>query len=396
MAAAPEPAGRSWAERWAEEVARTEEALREAALRLGAPEDYRAARRRACVVWHGLLGKKEYEEVRRGAEGHAEALIARGELLERGNRKLGRSVLVWTLPEVHTCPTPSPFCLMVCYSRRRTRMVAPRVERGEGLNERARRVLVGRLARFFAALRPDFAEAVSRQIDAEKRRGRVLVRIHQDGDFFSPGYFAKWLAIAERHPDARFMAFTKVVPALGAFVERGGPRNLVLLYSLDRSNMVLLPTVAQLVREGAAKGLGVGTSYIYTPSGEEVERALRELAGEDVEALDGYEREVLGAAPRKRRRRGRREEEAAVDRENVERIKSATGAEEFACPYDRWETVARIVRARYNALLRRARRDGKPEPPRPKVLEREPRCGIACTYCFDPAPTPKLVLLWKH
>ena len=140
-------------------------------------------------------------------------------LLTRGNGKLGEGIHAWSLPAVETCPGRSALCERVCYARTgryRTQFMQDRL--AENLD---------------AALAEDFVARVTAEIH---RRGVHTLRIHVSGDFFSPEYARKWLAIARRAGDTRLYTYTRswrlpeVAPVLA---ELAGLRNVRLWYSCD-------------------------------------------------------------------------------------------------------------------------------------------------------------------
>jgi hypothetical protein len=69
-----------------------------------------------------------------------------------------------------------------------------------------------------------------------KRRSIHTLRVHVSGDFFSPAYTAKWLAIARQCRRTIFYAYTRswrvaqVAPLLGELAQLG---NIRLWYSVD-------------------------------------------------------------------------------------------------------------------------------------------------------------------
>ncbi len=140
-------------------------------------------------------------------------------LLTRGNGKLGEGIHAWSLPAVETCPGRSALCERVCYAREgrfRTHLLQDRLN--ENLD---------------AALADEFVTRVAAEI---RRRGIHTVRVHVSGDFFSPEYARKWVAIARRSPRTQFYAYTRswrieeIAPALA---ELARLRNVRLWYSHD-------------------------------------------------------------------------------------------------------------------------------------------------------------------
>jgi hypothetical protein len=48
--------------------------------------------------------------------------------------------------------------------------------------------------------------------EIKSKRGKVVIRIHDSGDFYSRNYAEKWFAIMRECPDVEFYAYTKMVP----------------------------------------------------------------------------------------------------------------------------------------------------------------------------------------
>jgi len=63
---------------------------------------------------------------------------------------------------------------------------------------------------------------------AHKRRKRVVIRIHDSGDFYSVPYLKRWLAIMDANKDVEFYAYTKQVRL---FKRLETPPNFRLIFS---------------------------------------------------------------------------------------------------------------------------------------------------------------------
>ncbi len=57
-----------------------------------------------------------------------------------------------------------------------------------------------------------------------------LFRIHVGGDFYSKAYFELWLRVVRKHPQTRFLAFTKQFDTIAPYVSRL-PKNFALVLS---------------------------------------------------------------------------------------------------------------------------------------------------------------------
>jgi hypothetical protein len=115
-------------------------------------------------------------------------------MLSPGNTKLGRGRRIWTfsLPSRTSCPGRSPLCARQCYAYRIERR-PPSVRRRYQRNRRLSR-------------RPDFVARVAAFL---VRRQVHVVRLHVSGDFPSPAYARKWLAVMRRLPGVRFYFYTR-------------------------------------------------------------------------------------------------------------------------------------------------------------------------------------------
>src|SRR3954471_25024658 len=144
-------------------------------------------------------------------------------MLTPGNHKLGgHRIWGFALPSgtAEVCVGMTPTCRRHCYA-----------VRTEGYRARAAARYRQNLA---LSRRPGFARRVRAFLVAH----RVwVVRIHTGGEFYSPEYAAKWLAVARKSPWVRFFAYTRAwrLPAVKAVVvELAALRNCQLWYSCDR------------------------------------------------------------------------------------------------------------------------------------------------------------------
>ena len=60
------------------------------------------------------------------------------------------------------------------------------------------------------------------------RKKADMIRVHDSGDYYSPKYINKWMAIAEALPHVRFYSYTKSVPL---FLDRVWPDNFDIIFS---------------------------------------------------------------------------------------------------------------------------------------------------------------------
>lgn len=172
--------------------------------------------------------------------------------LSNGNKKLiGNSrvqFLVWNTPAAVTCPNANADCLGECY--------AEKSEQGP----RAASVLKCRYNNLNASLTAEFVPAMTEliaDIIATKRvyksAKKIVVRIHESGDFYSAEYFNKWIEIAQHFssdPRLVFVAYTKSVDYVPAQL----PANVVIRFSIWNA------TAPQDIKKAAALGLPVYTA----------------------------------------------------------------------------------------------------------------------------------------
>ena len=109
--------------------------------------------------------------------------------------------LIWNLPAVKTCPFRTRLCEKFCYAKK-----------AEWFYKNA---LPARLDNLAASKSADFVEFMTAFILGKARRQRkprLIVRIHESGDFYNREYAEKWLQIARNCQDCEkvlFIAYTK-------------------------------------------------------------------------------------------------------------------------------------------------------------------------------------------
>ena len=124
-------------------------------------------------------------------------------MLIQGNRKLGASIHLWSVPAIGTCPGSSALCRSVCYANS-GRFLTHHVKERLGWC-------------YKQSLRNDFVERMVAEI---RRKGVLVLRIHCSGDFYSREYAEKWLEIMRQCPRVRFYFYSRswrvpdIVPVL--------------------------------------------------------------------------------------------------------------------------------------------------------------------------------------
>ena len=163
--------------------------------------------------------------------------------ISSGNRKLkpseGTKYIIFNLPAMVTCPYATNNCINSCYARKAERCYP------NALNSRYRN--------YYLSHDSNFTERMIYTIETELLRpsyitaNRVIVRIHESGDFYSQDYTDAWLAVA-RHfkkvKKVKFMAYTKSLPY---FKSRTIPENMVIRSSIwDDTSPEMLNLTADL------------------------------------------------------------------------------------------------------------------------------------------------------
>lgn len=148
--------------------------------------------------------------------------------VSEGNLKLNPTkdtkYIIWNLPAIITCPFATEMCKAACYAIKAERCYPSAKE--------------SRLAHLEAAKADNFIERMIFTITANldrpgyKAAKRVVVRIHESGDFFNEKYADAWMQIADHFKgDKRvvFMAYTKSVRY---FDGKNIPENMTVRFSI--------------------------------------------------------------------------------------------------------------------------------------------------------------------
>lgn len=120
--------------------------------------------------------------------------------LAPGNKKTGKSgslfrtVFVWNLPAVATCPGASAWCRQCCYNADDRIDVFPVDEWGQNWS-------------WFVHDREALRSKILSQLSAADPP--VALRLHSSGDFFSIEYVRFWIDIARTANQTRFWAYTR-------------------------------------------------------------------------------------------------------------------------------------------------------------------------------------------
>ena len=121
--------------------------------------------------------------------------------------KLG-AIPHFSLPRGITCPGATEWCKKYCYAAK-----------GRHLYSSVRK---SRWNNYEISKREDFVEIMVRAIrKLSERLGVRVLRLHEEGDFYSVEYIKKWMRIAEKLPDIHFYTYTRSwrIPELRAALE---------------------------------------------------------------------------------------------------------------------------------------------------------------------------------
>lgn len=139
--------------------------------------------------------------------------------------------LIWNLPSKITCPFATDMCKNFCYAVKAEKKYPD--------------VLPSRLKHLAESKQADFAERMIYTIEAHltrpsyKNAKKIIIRIHESGDFYNQTYANKWLEIAEYFKaDKRvvFMAYTKSIIFFANNVysdtKKPIPNNMIIRFSI--------------------------------------------------------------------------------------------------------------------------------------------------------------------
>ena len=131
-----------------------------------------------------------------------------------GNRKLPRTIAIFNLPRLLTCPWATYLCKTICYARKAERKAFPKC-------------LPQRTLNYILSLQTGFPEIIIKTLRKIKQK---KIRIHESGDFYSQEYLDKWFKIMKSFPEKTFVAYTK---SMLDFSQK--PDNFILFFSMDKS-----------------------------------------------------------------------------------------------------------------------------------------------------------------
>lgn len=143
----------------------------------------------------------------------------------KGNKKYKDNnetgFIIWSIPPKTTCPFSTPLCRAKCYAVKAWNAY-PTVKIARTQNMRAT---------FAETFISDVVAIITYMANTgkNKNRKRIIVRIHESGDFYSRMYFLAWVEIARRiqviDSRVKFWAYTK---SFAYMVGTELPENLVI------------------------------------------------------------------------------------------------------------------------------------------------------------------------
>lgn len=145
--------------------------------------------------------------------------------LSDGNEKLKSNdkvkFLIWNLPAVITCPGKTAQCFEKCYAKI-AEMMYP------GARNRRKKNLWISGSVFFVPMVIRWIELKAKHAKQKK----IVVRVHESGDFYSKKYAEKWLTIMRHFEGDKKIVFEAYTKSLWMFEGVDLPKNFQLLYSV--------------------------------------------------------------------------------------------------------------------------------------------------------------------
>ena len=159
------------------------------------------------------------------------------------NRKLGKKVAVFNLPQGKTCPGKTALCREICYAAKAERMYPAAAAM------RARNLV--------AAEKDTFVDDMIAEITVFAMSGGTRVRFHESGDAYNQAYLNKLFQITEAFPSLTFLMYTKSFKLNWTCK----PSNLMVYWSIDSSTHEPVPAglTASIVLRGETPPAGAQT-----------------------------------------------------------------------------------------------------------------------------------------
>ena len=129
--------------------------------------------------------------------------------VSRGNTMM--KIPTFSLPAVVTCPGSTQHCIKYCYAKKAEKQYPS--------------VIKSRTRNLKETQKDSFVKHID---DIIKRRKLKYFRIHESGDFYNQGYLDKWILIALRNPNVKFLAYTQMYNLDYSYV----PENITIYFSV--------------------------------------------------------------------------------------------------------------------------------------------------------------------
>jgi hypothetical protein len=150
----------------------------------------------------------------------------------KGNSKIPKSTLIFSLPAGHSCPGAKDCKASVLERENGTRFIvdgehtkfrcyaaSSEVQYPDVHNLRKRNFELIKNARSVEAK----VELIQRSMLSVGLKNIDTVRVHESGDYFLYSYFQAWMIIAQRFPTLKFYSYTKSLP----FFLRGASEGII-------------------------------------------------------------------------------------------------------------------------------------------------------------------------
>ena len=145
--------------------------------------------------------------------------------VSRRNKKLvpnsETAFIIWNLPAKITCPFATEMCKAACYAVKAETAYPD--------------VLPARMRNLEEARKPEFADNMTATIMSIARgtkKPRIVVRIHESGDFFNQAYADAWLTVMNRCKVDKRITFIAYTKSFKFFDGKKLPRNFSLRASV--------------------------------------------------------------------------------------------------------------------------------------------------------------------
>jgi len=141
----------------------------------------------------------------------------------KGNAKLGKQTLIFSLPAGRTCPGARICKSFVTFDDNGKRKIQDGSETifrcfaasSEVLYNKTFESRKNNMEIIVSALKvsmEECAKIIDYALNFHRTKNTKLVRIHESGDFFSLEYLQAWLTVAKKNPDLKLYCYSKSLP----------------------------------------------------------------------------------------------------------------------------------------------------------------------------------------